>query len=326
MDEIRKAIRTATVTGKMIPVLCGASFKNKGVQALLDAVIDYLPAPVDIPPIKGHLPHHDEHFEERPPSDDAPFAALASKIATDPFVGKLTFLPRVFGRAQVGLVRLQLDEGQARAREPRAADAREQARGDREVRAGDIAAAIGLRDTRTGDTMCDDDHPIILEAMKFPNPVIDVAIEPKTKADQDKLGIALAKLSEEDPTFRVHTDEETSQTIISGMGELHLEIIVDRMMREFKVDANIGRPAGRYRETIRKRVEKVEGKFIRQSGGKGQYGHVVINMEPSETGAGFIFEDKVVGGVIPREYIAPVEQGSRKRWRTASSPAIRWSM
>jgi hypothetical protein len=182
----------------------------------------------------------------------------------------------------------------------------------KEVRAGDIAAAIGLRDTRTGDTMCDDDHPIILEAMKFPNPVIDVAIEPKTKADQDKLGIALAKLSEEDPTFRVHTDEETSQTIISGMGELHLEIIVDRMMREFKVDANIGRPQVAYRETIRKRVEKVEGKFIRQSGGKGQYGHVVINMEPAETGAGFVFEDKVVGGVIPREYIAPVEQGIKE--------------
>jgi elongation factor G len=181
-----------------------------------------------------------------------------------------------------------------------------------EVRCGDIAAAIGLRDTRTGDTMCDDDHPIILEAMKFPNPVIDVAIEPKTKADQDKLGIALAKLSEEDPTFRVHTDEETSQTIISGMGELHLEIIVDRMMREFKVDANIGRPQVAYRETIRKRVEKVEGKFIRQSGGKGQYGHVVINMEPAETGAGFVFEDKVVGGVIPREYIAPVEQGIKE--------------
>jgi elongation factor G len=181
-----------------------------------------------------------------------------------------------------------------------------------EVRAGDIAAAIGLRDTRTGDTMCDDDHPIILEAMKFPNPVIDVAIEPKTKADQDKLGIALAKLSEEDPTFRVHTDEETSQTIISGMGELHLEIIVDRMLREFKVDANIGQPQVAFRETIRKRVEKVEGKFIRQSGGKGQYGHVVINMEPSEAGAGFVFEDKVVGGVIPREYIAPVEQGIKE--------------
>jgi elongation factor G len=311
-DEIRKAIRVATITGNMIPVLCGASFKNKGVQALLDAVIDYLPAPVDIPPIKGHLPHHDEHFEERPPSDDAPFAALASKIATDPFVGKLTFFRVYSGVLKAGsYVYNSTKDKRERVSRLLQMHANKREEID-EVRAGDIAAAIGLKDTRTGDTMCDDDHPIILEAMKFPNPVIDVAIEPKTKADQDKLGIALAKLSEEDPTFRVHTDEETSQTIISGMGELHLEIIVDRMMREFKVDANIGRPQVAYRETIRKRVEKVEGKFIRQSGGKGQYGHVVINMEPSETGAGFIFEDKVVGGVIPREYIAPVEQGIKE--------------
>jgi len=311
-DEIRKAIRVATVTGQMIPVLCGASFKNKGVQALLDAVIDYLPAPVDIPPIKGHLPHHDEHFEERPPSDDAPFAALASKIATDPFVGKLTFFRVYSGVLKAGSYVYNSTKDK-RERVSRLLQMHANKREEiEEVRAGDIAAAIGLKDTRTGDTMCDDDHPIILEAMKFPNPVIDVAIEPKTKADQDKLGIALAKLSEEDPTFRVHTDEETSQTIISGMGELHLEIIVDRMMREFKVDANIGRPQVAYRETIRRRVEKVEGKFIRQSGGKGQYGHVVINMEPSETGAGFVFEDKVVGGVIPREYIAPVEQGIKE--------------
>lgn len=312
LEEIRRAIRAATVTGKMVPVLCGASFKNKGVQALLDAVIDYLPAPVDIPPIKGHLPHHDEHFEERPPSDDAPFAALASKIATDPFVGKLTFF-RVYSGVLKSGSYVYNSTKDKRERVSRVLQMHANKREEiEEVRAGDIAAAIGLKDTRTGDTLCDDDHPIILEAMKFPNPVIDVAIEPKTKADQDKLGIALAKLSEEDPTFRVHTDEETSQTIISGMGELHLEIIVDRMMREFKVDANIGRPQVAYRETIRKRVEKVEGKFIRQSGGKGQYGHVVINMEPSETGAGFIFEDKVVGGVIPREYIAPVEQGIKE--------------
>ncbi len=311
-DEIRKAIRVATVTGNMIPVLCGASFKNKGVQALLDAVIDFLPAPVDIPAIKGHLPHHDEHFEERPPSDDAPFAALASKIATDPFVGKLTFFRVYSGVLKAGSYVYNSTKDK-RERVSRLLQMHANKREEiEEVRAGDIAAAIGLKDTRTGDTMCDDDHPIILEAMKFPNPVIDVAIEPKTKADQDKLGIALAKLSEEDPTFRVHTDEETSQTIISGMGELHLEIIVDRMMREFKVDANIGRPQVAYRETIRRRVEKVEGKFIRQSGGKGQYGHVVINMEPSEVGAGFIFEDKVVGGVIPREYIAPVEQGIKE--------------
>ncbi len=311
-DEIRKAIRTATVTGGMIPVLCGASFKNKGVQALLDAVIDFLPAPVDVKAIEGHLPHHDEHKAERPVSDDAPFAALAFKIATDPFVGKLTFF-RVYSGVLKSGSYVYNSTKDKRERVSRVLQMHANKREEiEEVRAGDIAAAIGLKDTRTGDTMCDDEHPIILEAMKFPNPVIDVAIEPKTKADQDKLGIALAKLSEEDPTFRVHTDEETSQTIISGMGELHLEIIVDRMMREFKVDANIGRPQVAYRETIRRRVEKIEGKFIRQSGGKGQYGHVVINMEPSETGAGFIFEDKVVGGVIPREYIAPVEQGIKE--------------
>jgi elongation factor G len=311
-DEIRKAVRTATVNGAMVPVLCGASFKNKGVQALLDSVIDFLPSPMDVPPIKGHLPHQDEHFDTRPPSDDAPFAALAFKIATDPFVGKLTFF-RVYSGVLKSGSYVYNSTKDKRERVSRVLQMHANKREEiEEVRAGDIAAAIGLRDTRTGDTMCDDDHPIILEAMKFPNPVIDVAIEPKTKADQDKLGIALAKLSEEDPTFRVHTDEETSQTIISGMGELHLEILVDRMMREFKVDANIGRPQVAYRETIRKRVEKVEGKFIRQSGGKGQYGHVVINMEPAEHGAGFVFEDKVVGGTIPREYIAPVEQGIKE--------------
>src|SRR3954471_8015733 len=233
MDEIRKAIRTATVTGKMIPVLCGASFKNKGVQALLDSVIDYLPSPVDIPPIKGHLPHHDETIVEREPSDDAPFAALASKIATDPFVGKLTFFRVYSGVLKAGSYVYNSTKDK-RERVSRVLQMHANKREEiEEVRAGDIAAAIGLRDTRTGDTMCDDAHPIILEAMKFPNPVLDVAIEPKTKADQDKLGIALAKLAEEDPTFRVHSDEETSQTIISGMGELHLEILVDRMMREF---------------------------------------------------------------------------------------------
>ncbi|HEY2377595.1 MAG TPA: elongation factor G [Gemmatimonadaceae bacterium] len=311
-DEVRQAIRKATVVGKMIPVLCGASFKNKGVQALLDAVIDFLPAPVDIPPIEGHLPHHDEHMATRAASDDAPFAALASKIATDPFVGKLTFF-RVYSGVLKSGSYIYNSTKDKRERIGRLLQMHANKREEiPEVRAGDICAAIGLRDTRTGDTLCDDDHPIILEAMKFPNPVIDVAIEPKTKADQDKLAIALQKLSEEDPTFRVHTDAETSQTIISGMGELHLEIIVDRMMREFKVDANIGRPQVAYRETIRKRVEKVEGKFIRQSGGKGQYGHVVINMEPSGPGAGFVFEDKIVGGVIPREYIAPVEQGIKE--------------
>src|SRR4051812_12057530 len=312
MAEIRRAIRKATVTGKMIPVLCGASFKNKGVQALLDAVIDYLPAPVDVPAIKGHIPHHDDTHDTRPVSDDAPFAALAFKIATDPFVGKLTFFRVYSGVLESGSYVYNSTKDK-RERVSRLLQMHANKREEiAEVRCGDIAAAIGLRDTRTGDTLCDDEKPIILEAMKFPTPVIDVAIEPKTKADQDKLGIALAKLAEEDPTFRVHTDAETSQTIISGMGELHLEIIVDRMMREFKVDANVGRPQVAYRETIKKRVDKVEGKFIRQSGGKGQYGHVVINMEPSETGAGFIFEDKVVGGVIPREYIAPVEQGIKE--------------
>ena len=311
-DEIRYAIRKATVGGFMVPVLCGASFKNKGVQALLDAVIDFLPAPVDVKGIEGHLPHHDEHMVERPVQDDAPFAALAFKIATDPFVGKLTFFRVYSGFLKSGSYVYNSTKDR-RERVGRLLQMHANKREEiEEVRAGDIAAAIGLRDTRTGDTLCDDNHPIILEAMKFPAPVIDVAIEPKTKADQDKLSIALAKLSEEDPTFRVHTDAETSQTIISGMGELHLEIIVDRMMREFKVDANIGRPQVAYRETIRRRVEKVEGKFIRQSGGKGQYGHVVINVEPSPPGAGFVFEDKIVGGVIPREYIGPVEQGIKE--------------
>src|SRR6195256_1284939 len=309
-DEIRHAIRSSTVGGFIVPVLCGAAFKNKGVQAMLDAVVDFLPSPEDVPAVEGHLPNGEP--AERHPSDEDPFAGLAFKIATDPFVGKLTFFRVYSGVLKSGSYVYNATKDK-RERVGRLLQMHANKREEiEEVRAGDIAAAIGLKETRTGDTMCDDEHPIILEAMKFPNPSIDVAIEPKTKADQDKLGIALAKLSEEDPTFRVHTDEETSQTIISGMGELHLEIIVDRMMREFKVDANIGRPQVAYRETIRKRVEKVEGKFIRQSGGKGQYGHVVINMEPAETGAGFVFEDKVVGGVIPRDDIAPVEQGIKE--------------
>ncbi|MDQ6634948.1 MAG: elongation factor G [Gemmatimonadota bacterium] len=312
VDEIRSAIRKATIKMEFVPVLCGASFKNKGVQALLDAVIDYLPAPSEVKAIQGHLPHHDEHFEERPVNDETPFAALAFKIATDPFVGKLTFFRVYSGVLKSGSYVYNATKDR-RERVGRLLQMHANKREEiEEVRAGDIAAAIGLKETRTGDTMCDDEHPIILEAMKFPNPVIDVAIEPKTKADQDKLAIALNKLSEEDPTFRVHTDAETSQTIISGMGELHLEIIVDRMMREFKVDANVGRPQVAYRETIKKRVEKVEGKFIRQSGGKGQYGHCVINMQPSEPGQGFVFEDKIVGGVIPREYIGPIEQGIKE--------------
>ena len=312
VDEIRMLVRKATCSMTFTPILCGASFKNKGVQALLDSVIDYLPAPVDVPAIQGHLPHHDETFDTRAVTDDAPFAALAFKIATDPFVGKLTFF-RVYSGVLASGSYVYNSTKDKRERVGRLLQMHANKREEiPEVRCGDIAAAIGLKDTRTGDTLCDDENPIILEAMKFPMPVIDVAIEPKTKADQDKLGIALNKLAEEDPTFRVHTDTETGQTIISGMGELHLEIIVDRMMREFKVDANVGRPQVAYRETIRKRAEKIEGKFIRQSGGKGQYGHVVINIEPAEQGQGFVFEDKIVGGVIPREYIGPVEQGIKE--------------
>jgi elongation factor G len=311
-DEIRHAIRVATVGGFIVPVLCGASFKNKGVQALLDAVVDFLPAPIDVPPLQGHVPHHDETFETREVNDEAPFASLAFKIATDPFVGKLTYIRVYSGVLSAGSYVYNATKDK-RERVGRLLQMHANKREEiQEVRCGDIAAVIGLKDTRTGDTLCNEDKPIILEAMKFPAPVIDVAIEPKTKADQDKLAIALYKLSEEDPTFRVHTDAETSQTIISGMGELHLEILVDRMMREFKVDANVGRPQVAYRETIRRRVEKVEGKFIRQSGGKGQYGHVVINAEPAQPGAGFVFEDKIVGGTIPREYIGPVEQGIKE--------------
>src|SRR3989475_1925032 len=311
-DEIRTVLRKATISGKVVPVLCGAAFKNKGVQALLDAVVDLLPSPVEVPAIQGHLPHHDATHATRRAADDEPFAALAFKIMTDPYVGKLTFFRVYSGVLNAGsyVYNSTKDHKERIGRLLQMhANKREEIE---EVRAGDIAAAIGLKDTKTGDTLCAADHPIILEAMRFPEPVISVAIEPKTTADQDKLSIALQKLSEEDPTFRVHNDAETSQTIISGMGELHLEIIVDRMKREFKVDANVGRPQVAYRETVRKRVEYVEGKFIRQSGGRGQYGHVVIHLEPGEPGSGFIFEDKIVGGVIPREYIGPVEQGVKE--------------
>jgi elongation factor G len=296
----------------MVPVLCGASFKNKGVQALLDAVIDFMPSPLDVPPVEGHLPDHNEQVETREVSDDAPFAGLAFKIATDPFVGKLTFFRVYSGVLQSGSYVYNATKGK-RERIGRLLQMHSNKREEiEEVHCGDIAAAIGLRDTRTGDTLTMEEQPIVLEAMKFPAPVIDVAIEPKTKADQDKLAIALQKLAEEDPTFRVHSDPETNQTIISGMGELHLEIIVDRMQREFKVEANIGRPQVAYLETIKKRVDQVEGKFIRQSGGKGQYGHVVINVMPAEQGQGFVFEDKIVGGVIPREFINPIEAGIKE--------------
>jgi len=311
-DEFRHAIRAATIKGMLFPVFCGSAFKNKGVQALLDGVIDYLPSPVDVPPIEGHLPHHDETLETREASDDAPFSALAFKIATDPYVGKLTFFRVYSGSLPAGSYIYNASKGR-RERVGRILQMHANKREEREeVFAGDIAAAIGFKDVKTGDTLSTENAPIILEAMKFPEPVISVAIEPKTKADQDKLGTGLSKLAEEDPTFRVFTDPETSQTIISGMGELHLEIIVDRLRREFGVEANIGRPQVAYRETIRARAENVEGRFVRQTGGRGQYGHVVINLEPGGPGTGFVFEDRIVGGVIPREYIRPVEQGIRE--------------
>ncbi|HKP49656.1 MAG TPA: elongation factor G [Gemmatimonadales bacterium] len=311
-EEIQRAIRKATTSGSIVPVLCGASFKNKGVQALLDAVIDYLPSPMDVPPIQGHLPLHDDTHIERCASDAEPFSALAFKVATDPYVGRLTFF-RVYSGVLKSGSYVYNSTKDKRERIGRLLQMHANKRDEiEEVLAGDIAAAIGLKDTRTGDTLADESKPIILEAMKFPNPVIDVAIEPKTKADQDKLATALQKLQEEDPTFRVRSDQETGQTIIAGMGELHLEILVDRMKREFKVEANVGKPQVAFRETVRKPVTNVEGKFIRQSGGKGQYGHVVINFEPTPPGGGFVFEDKIVGGVIPREFIKPVEAGIRE--------------
>ena len=311
-DELRQAIRAATIKGVLFPVFCGSAFRNKGVQTLLDGVIDYLPSPVDVPAIQGHIPHQSETLENREASDDASFAALAFKIATDPYVGKLTFFRVYSGSLPSGSYVYNATK-ERRERVGRILQMHANKREEREeVFAGDIAAAIGLKQVKTGDTLCIETDPIILEAMKFPEPVIAVAIEPKTKADQDKLGNGLTKLAEEDPTFRVHTDPETNQTIISGMGELHLEIIVDRLKREFSVEANIGRPQVAYRETIRERAEKVEGKFVRQTGGRGQYGHVVINIEPGEPGSGFVFENKVVGGSIPREYISSVESGVRE--------------
>ena len=311
-DEIRRAIRKATLSTQLVPVFCGAAFKNKGVQRLLDGIVDYLPSPSDVPAVKGHLPHHDETFVERRASDEEPFSALAFKIATDPYVGKLTFF-RVYSGVLTSGSYVYNSTKDHKERIGRLLQMHANKREEiREVRAGDIVAAIGLKNTRTGDTLCDGDHPVILEAMRFPEPVISVAIEPKTKVDQDRLSAALQKLSEEDPTFHVRTDVETGQTIISGMGELHLEILVDRMKREFKVEANVGRPQVAYRETVRDRVEAVEGKFVRQTGGRGQYGHVVINLEPTESGHGFIFEDKIVGGAVPREYIGPVERGIKE--------------
>ena len=311
-DEVRRAIRKATLAGSFTPVLLGSAFKNKGVQRLLDAVVDYLPSPDDVPPIRGHLPQQDEHFETREASDDAPFSALVFKIATDPFVGRLTYFRVYSGQLEAGS-HAQNTTRDKKERVGRLLQMHANKREEREVvYSGDIAAAIGLKFSKTGDTLSDRDHPIVLESMSFPEPVIRVAIEPKTKVDQDKLAEALQKLAEEDPTFRVHTDPETGQTIISGMGELHLEIIVDRLQREFKVNANVGRPQVAYRETIRTPVDKVEAKFVRQTGGRGQYGHVVINVEPTDSGIGFVFENEIHGGSIPREYVPSVEQGIKE--------------
>ncbi|GAO62847.1 elongation factor G [Bacillus anthracis] len=307
VEELKAGIRKATTSVEFFPVICGSAFKNKGVQILLDAVIDYLPSPLDVPAIKGIVPDTDEEVE-RKSSDEEPFAALAFKIMTDPYVGKLTFFRVYSGVLNSGSYVKNSTKGK-RERVGRILQMHANSREEiSTVYAGDIAAAVGLKDTTTGDTLCDEKSLVILESMEFPEPVISVAIEPKSKADQDKMGTALSKLSEEDPTFRAHTDQETGQTIIAGMGELHLDIIVDRMRREFKVEANVGAPQVAYRETFRA-AAKVEGKFARQSGGRGQFGHVWIEFEPNEEGKGFEFENKIVGGVVPREYIPAVGAG-----------------
>ena len=306
-DELKKALRAATIENKIVPVVCGTSYRNKGVQKLLDAIVDYMPAPTDVPHIRGINPETDEE-EERPSSDDAPFAALAFKIMTDPYVGKLCFFRVYSGSISAGETALNTEKGQ-RERFGRILQMHANERKDIDkVYAGDIAAVVGTKNTTTGDTLCDEKHPIQLESMEFPEPVIKVAIEPKTKSGQEKMGIALAKLAEEDPTFRAYTDEETGQTIIAGMGELHLEIIVDRLLREFKVEANVGKPQVSYKETITK-AESEDCKYARQSGGKGQYGHVKITIEPNEPGKGYEFINKVVGGAIPKEYIPAVDAG-----------------
>ena len=306
-DKIRKAIRQATVAVEMVPVVCGSSYRNKGVQKLLDAIVDYMPAPTDVPAIKGTNPKTDEE-EDRHPSDDEPFSALAFKIMTDPYVGRLCFFRVYSGTLNTGSAVLNATKGK-RERVGRLLQMHANHREDLEtVYSGDIAAVVGLKNTTTGDTLCDEKHPIILESMEFPEPVIRVAIEPKTKAGQEKMGIALAKLAEEDPTFRTYTDEETGQTIIAGMGELHLEIIVDRLLREFKVEANVGAPQVAYTETVRKKVNN-ETKYKRQSGGSGQYGHVKITLEPNESGKGYEFVNAVVGGAIPKEFIPAVDAG-----------------
>ncbi len=307
VNELKAALRKATINNEIIPMLCGTAYRNKGVQMLLDAVIEYMPAPTDVPNIKGVNPDTDEE-DERPSSDDAPFSALAFKIATDPFVGKICFFRVYSGSLAKGSYVLNSCKGK-RERMGRILQMHANHREDLDiVYSGDIAAAVGLSNTTTGETLCDEKHPIILESMDFPEPVIRVAIEPKTKAGQEKMGIALAKLAEEDPTFKTYTDEETGQTIIAGMGELHLEIIVDRLLREFKVEANVGEPQVSYREAIRKEVN-IEHKYARQSGGKGQYGHVLLKLEPLAEGEGYEFVNSIVGGAIPKEYIPAVDAG-----------------
>ncbi len=310
VEEIKRGVRTRCINGDIVPVLCGSAFKNKGVQAVLDAVVDYLPSPIDRPPIRGVLDNDSEGTRES--SDDAPFAALAFKIATDPFVGNLAFFRVYSGVLNSGDTVYNAVKGK-RERIGRILQMHANDRAElNEVRAGDIAAAVGLREVTTGDSLTDPKRVIVLERMEFPEPVISVAVEPRTKADQERLGVALGKLAREDPSFRVHTDEESAQTIISGMGELHLDIIVDRMKREFKVEANVGKPQVAYRETIRKTVEQ-EGKFARQTGGRGQYGHVHIRIEPLESGTGYEFANEIVGGAVPKEYIPAVDKGVREQ-------------
>ena len=307
-EEIKQGLRIRTLNNEVVPALCGTAFKNKGVQAMLDAIIEFMPSPVDVPPIRGVLDDAAETEAERKSSDDEPFAALAFKIATDPFVGTLTFFRVYSGVLSSGDTVYNPVKGK-KERIGRIVQMHANSREEiKEVRAGDIAAAVGLKDVTTGDTLCDVNNVITLERMEFPEPVISVAIEPKTKADQEKMGIALGKLAQEDPSFRVHTDEESGQTIISGMGELHLEILVDRMSREFNVEANVGAPQVAYRETMRKPVE-AEGKFVRQSGGRGQYGHVWLKLEPQDPGSEFVFENAIVGGVVPKDYIPAVNKG-----------------
>jgi elongation factor G len=312
IEEIKKGLRLRTLSNEIVPCLCGSAFKNKGVQAMLDAIIEYMPAPTDVAAIKGELDDANQTEAVRRSNDEEPFAALAFKIATDPFVGTLTFFRVYSGVINSGDSVLNSVKGK-KERVGRIVQMHSNSREEiKEVRAGDIAAAVGLKDVTTGDTLCDPSNVIILERMEFPEPVISIAIEPKTKADQEKMGIALSKLAQEDPSFRVHTDEESGQTIISGMGELHLEIIVDRLKREFKVEANVGKPQVAYRETIRKSVEQ-EGKFVRQSGGRGQYGHVWLRIAPLEPGSGYEFENAIVGGVVPREYIPAVDKGIQEQ-------------